>query len=197
MQASGRIVASLRDATIVLDDRPIVRGFELEIAPGITVLRGPNGSGKTTVLRALAGLLPLARGDRTAPAATLYIGHRPQLLRGLSARDNLRFFARFRGEPGDGVDAALGGWGLSRRDASRAVEALSAGQRRRASLARLETETCPLVLLDEPFGELDDDGRALLSGALERFVRADRAAVVATHAHPELDARSNAVVRLG
>jgi ABC-type multidrug transport system ATPase subunit len=56
--------ASLHDATVVLDDRVILRAVNLAIGPGLTLVRGPNGSGKTTLLRVLAGLVPLARGDR-------------------------------------------------------------------------------------------------------------------------------------
>src|SRR4029077_16644833 len=54
--------AALRGATVVLGDRAILRGFDLEIRPGVTVVRGGNGAGKTTLLRTLAGLLPLSRG---------------------------------------------------------------------------------------------------------------------------------------
>src|SRR6185436_5123930 len=90
--------ASLNDVTVVLDDRTILRGISLELVPGLTILRGPNGAGKTTLLRAFAGLAPLARGRRSVPGAPpLYIGHRPMLLRGLTARENLAFLAALRG----------------------------------------------------------------------------------------------------
>src|ERR671937_3034130 len=95
--------ASLRDATVILDDRPIIRSVTLDIAPGLTVIRGPNGAGKTTLLRAIVGLAPLARGERTLTTESLYIGHRAMLLRGLTARENLSFYLRFRGLPGDGA----------------------------------------------------------------------------------------------
>ena len=84
--------ASLNDATVVLDDRTILRGISLEVGPGLTLLRGTNGAGKTTLLRAFAGLVPLARGRRSTPGGQpLYIGHRPMLLRWLTARENLTF----------------------------------------------------------------------------------------------------------
>src|SRR5688500_2140992 len=80
--------ASLNDVTVVLDDRPILRGISLELAPGLTLLRGTNGAGKTTLLRAFAGMVPLARGSRSVPGGPpLHIGHRPMLLRGLTARE--------------------------------------------------------------------------------------------------------------
>jgi heme exporter protein A len=189
--------AALRGATVVLGDRAILRNFDLEIEPGVTVVRGGNGAGKTTLLRALAGLLPLARGTRQAPSATLYVGESAQLLRGVSARDNLRTLAAFRGVAVDGVGPALAAWGLSAAQALRPVEKLSAGQRRRAALARLDVERADLVLLDEPFAGLDDEAAAHLLRTIRRFAGERRALVIATHSRFELDAGANTVVRLG
>jgi heme exporter protein A len=189
--------AALRGATVILDDRPIIRAMTLDVRVGVTVVRGPNASGKTTLLRALAGLLPLASGERDVSATTLYVGHRPQLLRGLSARDNLRFLAAFRGVSQDNVGPALSSWGLTSRDASRPVEALSVGQRRRAALARIDVERCDLVLLDEPFGELDDAAHARLTAAIRVLAGERRRVVIATHGHPELDQSATEIVRLG
>jgi len=62
--------ASLHDATVVLDDRPVLRRVTFEVLPGLTLVRGPNGAGKTTLLRALAGLVPLARGRRSKAEAS-------------------------------------------------------------------------------------------------------------------------------
>src|SRR5207245_7774516 len=137
--------ASLPDATVVIDDRVILRDVSLEIGPGLTVLRGPNGAGKTTLLRALAGLVPLARGQRQATGELLYIGHRPMLLHGLTARAHPTSFARFRGMPADGVAGALAAWGLADR-ADRSIETLSAGGRPPASLARRDAHATRLGL---------------------------------------------------
>ncbi len=178
--------ASLHDATVVLDDRAILRGVTVVVGPGLTLVRGPNGSGKTTLLRALAGLVPLARGDRQVSSDVLYIGHRPMLLRGLTARENLAFFARFRGGDTRGIDGALRAWGVG-EDMDRPVERLSAGERKRAALARVETERVPMLLLDEPFADLDDAGASRLRQTIARARDDGRAVVVATHAHPELD----------
>ena len=171
-EGSLRANASLNDVTVVLDDRTILRGISLELAPGLVILRGPNGAGKTTLLRAIAGLAPLARGRRSVPGGPpLYIGHRSMLLRGLTARENLAFLAAFRGLVASDVQGALRKWGLG-GEMDRPVERLSAGQRRRASLARIETEQVPLILLDEPFADLDSDALVRL-GAVEGLV--DRA----------------------
>jgi heme exporter protein A len=178
--------ASLNNVTVVLDDRPILRGISLELRPGLTLLRGPNGAGKTTLLRALAGLTPLARGTRSVAVAPLYVGHRPMLLRGLTARENLAFLAAFRGHVASDVADALRKWGLG-DDMDRPIERLSAGQRRRASLARIETEQVPLVLLDEPFADLDSDAIVRLRAALNTALFRGQAVLVATHLHHELD----------
>ena len=178
--------ASLHDATVVLDDRMILRAVNLAAGPGLTLVRGPNGSGKTTLLRALAGLVPLARGERRASGDVLYIGHRPMLLRGLTARENLEFFVRFRGGDTHGIDGALRAWGVG-EDMDRPVERLSAGERRRAALARVETERVPVLLLDEPFADLDDAGAIRLRETIAGARGDGRSVVVATHAHPELD----------
>jgi len=178
--------ASLHDATVVMDDRVILRAVNVAVGPGLTLVRGPNGSGKTTLLRALAGLVPLARGHRSLSGDVLYIGHRPMLLRGLTARENLEFFARFRGGDTHGIDGALRGWGVG-EEMDRPVERLSAGERRRAALARVETERVPVLLLDEPFADLDDAGVTRLRQTIARAREDGRAVVVATHAHRELD----------
>jgi heme exporter protein A len=179
--------ASLNNVTVVLDDRPILRGISLELQPGLTLLRGPNGAGKTTLLRALAGLTPLARGHRSLPGgAPLYVGHRPMLLRGLTARENLAFLAAFRGLVASNVAVALRKWGLG-DEMDRPIERLSAGQRRRASLARIETEQVPLVLLDEPFADLDSDAIVRLRAALNSALVRGQAVLIATHLHHELD----------
>jgi heme exporter protein A len=187
--------ASLHDATVVLDDRVILRAVNIAVDPGLTLVRGPNGSGKTTLLRALAGLVPLARGDRRVAGDVLYIGHRPMLLRGLTARENLEFFVRFRGGDTHGIDGALRAWGVG-EDMDRPVERLSAGERRRAALARVETERAPLLLLDEPFADLDDAGVRRLRDTIAGARDDGRAIVVATHAHPELDELARARIAI-
>lgn len=186
--------AALRSATVVLGGRPVLRDIDLELAPGITLLRGPNGAGKTTAIRAIAGLVPLAKGTREAPDDLLYLGHRPQLLHGLTLRENLRFLRAMRGLNGD-VEPALARWGLA-VDADRPVERLSAGQRRRGALARIDAEPCAAVLLDEPFAELDDAAVALLRGSLDALRRSGATVLVASHGHGELDDIATAVHRL-
>ena len=178
--------ASLHDATVVLDDRPALRGASVDIGPGLTLVRGPNGAGKTTLLRALAGLVPLTSGTRAMSGAPLFIGHRSMLMRGLSARANLSFFTTFRGDKDADVAEALRRWGLQ-EVADRPVERISAGQRRRAALARLDTERQPVVLLDEPFADLDRAGVLLVRDAIVSALVRGQAVVLVTHSREELD----------
>jgi heme exporter protein A len=179
--------ASLRDVTVILDDRPIIRGLSLDIAGGLTLVRGPNGAGKTTLLRVIAGMVPIAAGERRVDGESLYVGHRPMLLRGLTARENLSFYSRFRGLKSTAVADALRAWGLDGK-MDRAVERLSAGERRRAAMARVETERVPLLLLDEPFADLDEGGVARVRACVLSARDEGRTVIVATHGHPELDA---------
>lgn len=171
--------------SVLLDERAVLRGVDLELGPGLTIVRGPNGAGKTTLLRAIVGLVPIARGSRALRGTALYIGHRPQLLRALTARENLSFLSRLRGGVG-AVELALEHWGLE-GEADRPLERLSSGQRRRAALARLDSEGTDVILLDEPFAELDDQAAALLRAAIARTSERGAAVLLATHGHSELD----------
>ena len=150
------------------------------------MVRGPNGAGKTTFLRALAGLVPLAAGTRSVGAAPLYLGHRAMLLGALSPRANLVFLASFRGRPTGAVGPALARWGLA-DGIDRPLDRLSAGQRRRTALARLDTEPEDVVLLDEPFADLDSDGAALLRATIRAALGRGRAVVLVSHQHDEID----------
>jgi heme exporter protein A len=178
--------ASLHDATVVLDDRPVLRGITFEVLPGLTLVRGPNGAGKTTLLRALAGLAPLARGTRRVNGPPLFLGHRPMLLRGLSPRANLTFLAAFRGRGVVDVAGALRAWGLA-EVMDRPMDRLSAGQRRRAALAQIDIEHEAIVLLDEPFADLDADGVARLRASVRAALERGQRVVLVTHLSDELD----------
>jgi heme exporter protein A len=177
---------SLHDATVVLDDQPVLRGVSFEVAPGLTLVHGSNGAGKTTLLRTLAGLVPLAGGTRSVAGAPLYVAHRAMLLGALSPRANLEFLASFRGRPRTTVAGALARWGLA-REMDRSVDRLSAGQRRRAALARLDTEPEDVVLLDEPFADLDMDGATLLRASVRAALARGQAVVLVTHQRDEID----------
>jgi heme exporter protein A len=175
-------------------ERHVLRGLALEVAGG-EVLRvgGANGAGKTSLLRALCGMLYLEEGrvlwggrnvreDLPAFHASLvYLGHEPPLKADLTAGENLRYWVGLRhrvsGRELTGALEAVGAPGL----AGRLVRTLSAGQKRRVALAALVLLAAPLWLLDEPTTNLDAEGQKLVVQLLEQHARSGGLTVVAVH----------------
>jgi heme exporter protein A len=151
------------------------------------LLRGPNGTGKTTLLLTLAGIVtPLAGtfalegADSEAGPQFHYCGHRNAIKPRLSVAENLDFWARVNGMTGIGTDAALAEVGLGDL-ASLDAGYLSAGQSRRLALARLLVTHRPLWLLDEPTASLDVEGHELVTRLLDRHLDMGGFAIAATH----------------
>ena len=166
----------------------VLRGVDLRVDPGERVaITGANGVGKTTLLKLIAGLLRPDTGDVTVLGGTLrdprvrarigFVGHQPFLYPRLTARENLRFWARMYGSTDDGV-AVLRHLGLDADD-TRPVSAFSQGMRRRVALASALGHDPELLLLDEPFAGLDDAGVSAVAGLL---TDGGRTVVFATHA---------------
>lgn len=154
--------------------RRLITGFDLEVAAGDGVtLRGPNGSGKTTLLRAIAGLHEPKSGtiigtqpNEDGSSLISFLGHQDPIKAGEKLCDQFAFWADLAGVAHKRLDAIAQQTGLVRQlDLQGGV--LSAGQRRRASLARLLLEERPIWLLDEPAAPLDTDGRAVLGAILD------------------------------
>src|SRR6202020_1744545 len=169
-------VVHLRAAVALAGRFPALAGVDLSVDQGqVVVVVGPDGAGKTSVLRACAGLLPVTSGEATVLGVDLttdhtsvrryvgLLGHAAPLYDDLSAAENVQFAVRALGLPVHGADAALERLGLTGRLRTTPAGRLSAGQRRRVALAALVARRPALWLLDEPHAGLDATSPALLA----------------------------------
>ena len=171
----------------------VVRDLSFSVSSGeIIQLSGSNGSGKTTILRALAGLIMPDNGrvarlgekvGNTTPSSNsvIYIGHRHGLEENLSPLENLNFLSQVSTPSPirDGV-SVLGTLGL-KTSMHVLTTRLSAGQKQRVSLARLLMFDAPLWLLDEPFTALDTSSKKQLENMIDAHLDRKGAVVLATH----------------
>lgn len=197
---------ALDGVSVMRGGRPLFAPICASLAPGAFVaLRGANGAGKTSLLRALAGLLPLAQGriaftrgahplDREdARQCCLLVSHEDALKPQRSPRQEARYWALALGGAIAHLDQALIALDLAQR-ADIPCRRLSAGQRRRAALLRLAVIDRPIWLLDEPSTNLDGAGRAALDALIEG--QRARGGIVLAALHEASDARDGAVIRL-
>jgi len=186
-------VVRLRSAVCLLGRFPALAGVDLDATAGeIILLSGANGAGKTTLLRLIAGLVPLYSGEaevlghdlsrdrRSVRRELALVGHETFCYDDLTVAENLTFAARAAGRDAGAAMAAVERLGLS---ASRDVvhRRLSAGQRRRLSLAIALARDPRLVLLDEPHAGLDAEGRAVLDEFVTQAPAEGRTVLLASH----------------
>ncbi|MCY3962398.1 MAG: heme ABC exporter ATP-binding protein CcmA [bacterium] len=184
----------LRAAVTLLGRFPALAGVDLDISPGeIVLLKGPNGAGKTTLLRLCAGLCSLASGQgwvlghdlseerRMVRRRVALLGHRTGLYDDLTVAENVGFWAQAAGASRKDVDEALERLSLTGRLADTRVGRLSAGQRRRASIASLAVRRPELWLLDEPHAGLDQQTRDTVDTLVRGAAAAGATVVLATH----------------
>ena len=200
-------VVHLRSAVALAGRFPALSGVDLTVAPGeIVVVVGPNGSGKTSLLRVCAGLLEVTSGaaevlgydlrvDRTEVRRRVgLLGHAAPLYDELNPVENLRFALRAARLPVSLVDPALTRLGIVGRLRRTEVGRLSAGQRRRVALAVLVARRPELWLLDEPHAGLDAAARELLSEVVGEAARAGAAVVLTSHEPDLAEAMADRVV---
>jgi heme exporter protein A len=171
--------------------REVFAGLTFSVAAGETVVvTGRNGAGKSSLLRMIAGLLRVAGGlltladgdsELSIPEQVHYLGHQDALKPSLSVAENLQFWTDYLGGGGAPVGTALAALGLDDLSALPAAY-LSAGQRRRLSLARLLTVNRPIWLLDEPTAALDRPAQQKLADLMLDHLGRGGLILAATHA---------------
>lgn len=171
----------------------LVRDLSFLAAPGALVhVRGPNGCGKTTLLRALGGLTrpesgTISFGGRILDHDLLdfhsqlaWLGHRDGLKPELTTQENLRAYGRLAGYNRQQIDTALADAGLD-GILDLPTRLLSAGQKRRAAIARVFASGAPLWILDEPLANLDADGRDWALRRVDEHVAEGGIVIITSH----------------
>jgi ABC-type multidrug transport system ATPase subunit len=198
-------VIRLESVTVAFGKTIAIDGIDMTIDPGITGLFGPNGSGKSTLLRVVAGLLRPGAGritvvgvdPRSESGRRLigYAGHATGLYRDLTIVENLGLFARLYGASPARVDDVVEILGLT-AFASKITADLSAGTARRAGVARALVHDPAVLLLDEPYANVDVDAAELMSSAIRAWRGPDKVALVASHGAKKVKAYADAGVIL-
>lgn len=188
----------------VRGERRLFSGVSFELARGVLLqVRGPNGSGKTSLLRMVCGLLPPAAGEifwnardvresgEEYRASLAYVGHLNAVKDELDPAENLRYAARIAGLAATAaeMEEALQAFGLE--GARLPCKLLSQGQKRRAALARLKLSGArPLWVLDEPFSALDAAGVTVTRSLIDAHLTAGGAIIFTTHQEVDFAGRA-------
>lgn len=199
------------DLACARGERELFSGLNVTVTPGLLVgIVGENGSGKSSLLRMLCGLLPREQGRIQWDGTDIeqlreeytrrltYLGHLNGVKDDLTPVENLQISAHLFGDDQSdtSVRAALQAVGLGRHAHALPTRVLSQGQKRRVALARLWLSKRPLWILDEPFAALDEAGTALLTQQFKRHLDGGGMAVVATHQEIALSRESVRYLRI-
>ncbi|HHG89116.1 MAG TPA: heme ABC exporter ATP-binding protein CcmA [Devosia sp.] len=194
----GKIHLHARDMSCRRGDRTIFSGVGFQVSGGEALMvRGANGSGKSSLLMCLAGILPAGgdiswtRGDSNLPESDRlemlhFIGHLNAIKNELTLAENLQFWSAMSGGEHSRITDALEQANLAGLGTYKAGH-LSAGQRHRLSLARLLVTPRPIWLLDEPSSALDRQGDRWVAALIARHMNSGGLAIVATHLPIALD----------
>ena len=200
-------VIRFRSAVALAGRFPVLAGVDLDVAGGeVVLLKGANGAGKTSLLRACAGLLRVVGGEASVLGRDLVadqrsvrrrvglLGHQTALYDEMSAADNVRFALRAARCRTQGAEEAMATLGIEGRLVDTAVASLSAGQRRRVALSILVARDPELWLLDEPHAGLDAEHRDLLDRLIGQASARGRTVLMASHEADRAGALAHRVV---
>jgi len=197
---------SADDLTLFRGERCLFKGLSFALNPGeLLLLEGRNGSGKTSLMRAIAGLIELESGElrwdgepvrsnrQAFHGALVWMAHRVGFKADLTLVENLKFESHLRAQSGRDFDEVL-----KRLDIDRLkrlpLRSLSAGQQRRVALARMLLSGVPLWLMDEPFTNLDREGRTLVMQLTTEHLDRDGMCIMAAHQDIEIDGNVKKIV---
>lgn len=178
---------------MIRGERCLFKDLDFALNSGeLLLLEGANGSGKTSLIRVIAGMLSLESGElswdgrpiaeqaQEFRAAAVWLGHKTGLKSDLTLLENLEFERSLRPQSTLSINEICERLGIASLKRL-AVRSLSAGQQRRGALARVLLANAPLWLLDEPFTNLDAAGRALVCELTEQHVQSGGLCVMAAH----------------
>jgi len=191
---------SAENLTLIRGERCLFEGLDFALdSGGLLLLEGRNGCGKTSLMRAIAGMLSLESGEifwndvpvlkqrQAFHGALVWLAHRTGLKGDLNMVENLEFEQTLRRQSGRDREEVYERLGIERLR-KLPLRSLSAGQQRRVALARMLLADVPLWLMDEPFTNLDREGRKLVMELVEQHLGTGGLCVMAAHQDVEIDA---------